>query len=74
MVGRTLHHNRVVRTLGSGGMGDVYAAEDTKLHRGVALNILPAAPADGPQRLARFQREAQAIAAQPSRRGHDLFR
>lgn len=63
MVGTTLNHYRIVRSLGSGGMGEVYAAEDTKLHRLVALKILPAATADDTDRLERFQREAQAIAA-----------
>ena len=63
MVGSTLLHYRIVRALGSGGMGEVYAAEDTKLHRMVAVKILPAATAGDPERLARFRREAQAIAA-----------
>ena len=63
MVGQTLLHYRILRALGSGGMGEVYAAEDTRLHRMVALKILPAAMAGDPERLARFQREAQAIAA-----------
>jgi serine/threonine protein kinase/Tol biopolymer transport system component len=63
MVGTTLLHYRIVRPLGSGGMGEVYAAEDTKLQRTVALKILPPAMADDPDRLARFRREAQAIAA-----------
>jgi Tol biopolymer transport system component len=63
MVGSTLLHYRIVRPLGSGGMGDVYAAEDTKLHRMVALKVLPPSTAADPDRLARFRREAQAIAA-----------
>jgi Tol biopolymer transport system component len=63
MVGTTLLHYRIVRALPSGGMGEVYAAEDTKLHRLVALKILPVAVANDPERLARFRREAQAIAA-----------
>jgi Tol biopolymer transport system component len=63
MVGTTLLHYRIVRPLGSGGMGEVYAAEDTKLHRTVALKILAPAMAGDPDRLARFRREAQAIAA-----------
>ena len=63
MVGTTLLHYRIVRPLGSGGMGEVYAAEDTKLQRVVALKILPPAMAEDPDRLARFRREAQAIAA-----------
>ena len=63
MVGTHLLHYRIVRPLGSGGMGEVYAAEDTKLQRVVALKILPPAMGDDPDRLARFRREAQAIAA-----------
>jgi eukaryotic-like serine/threonine-protein kinase len=63
MVGTTLLHYRIVRPLGSGGMGEVYAAEDTKLHRLVALKILPPAMAADPDRLSRFRREAQAVAA-----------
>jgi Tol biopolymer transport system component len=63
MVGRTLLHYRILSPLGSGGMGEVYAAEDTKLHRKIALKVLPAALAGDAERLARFQREAFAIAA-----------
>lgn len=63
MLGTTLLHYRIVQPLGSGGMGEVYAADDTKLHRRVALKILPASMSADPERLARFRREAQAIAA-----------
>jgi eukaryotic-like serine/threonine-protein kinase len=63
VVGSTLGHYRIVRALGRGGMGEVYAAEDTKLNRLIALKVLPPATAGDPDRLARFQREAQAIAA-----------
>ena len=63
MLGRTLNHYRVVAQLGKGGMGEVYAAEDARLKRRVALKILPAAMAAHPDRRARFEREAQAVAA-----------
>ncbi len=63
MIGRTLAHYEIVGLLGKGGMGEVYVAEDTKLHRRVALKVLPKEMAVDPDRRARFQREAQAIAA-----------
>lgn len=58
-----LGHYRILSPLGKGGMGEVYAAEDTKLHRTVALKILPLAAAADPDRRKRFEREAQAVAA-----------
>jgi Tol biopolymer transport system component len=61
--GDILGHYRVLGPLGKGGMGEVYAAEDTKLHRRVALKILPAVFATDPERRRRFEREAQTIAA-----------
>ena len=63
MVGTTLNHYHVLRKLGEGGMGEIYEAEDTRLHRKVALKILPGAVASDPERRQRFEREAQAVAA-----------
>ena len=53
----------IVGSLGAGGMGEVWRARDTKLNREVALKVLPAAVATDPERLARFKREAQILAA-----------
>src|SRR5205809_5040846 len=61
--GRTLGPYEIVAALGAGGMGEVYRARDTRLERDVAIKVLPARLAGDPQALARFEREAKAVAA-----------
>jgi serine/threonine protein kinase/Flp pilus assembly protein TadD len=63
MIGRVLSHFRIMDQIGAGGMGIVYVAEDTQLHRKVALKLLPDAVAADPQRLERFRHEARALAS-----------
>jgi non-specific serine/threonine protein kinase len=63
VIGRTLSHYKIVAKIGQGGMGEVYLAEDLNLKRRVAVKVLPDAMASDEQRLARFQREAETVAA-----------
>jgi serine/threonine-protein kinase len=63
MIGTRLAHYEITAHLGSGGMGDVYLATDSKLGRSVAIKLLPAAFASDPDRLSRFRREAQLLAS-----------
>ena len=63
MIGRSLSHYKILEKLGSGGMGDVYLAEDEKLRRKVALKVIARGLADDAERRKRFEREARAVAA-----------
>src|SRR6266436_2210200 len=62
-VGDKLGPYEILAPIGAGGMGEVYRARDTKLDRDVAAKVLPAALAQHPGRLARFEREAKVLAA-----------
>src|SRR5512136_3210406 len=63
MIGKTVSHYRIIEKLGTGGMGEVYRAEDTNLHRFVAIKVLPDEFAHDAERLARFQREAEVLSS-----------
>jgi serine/threonine protein kinase len=63
MIGQTLLHYRITDRLGAGGMGEVYRATDTNLNRDVAIKVLPLEVVQDAERLGRFRREAQLLAA-----------
>ena len=63
MIGTKLAHYQITSHLGSGGMGDVYQATDTKLGRSVALKFLPESFAHDADRVTRFEREARVLAS-----------
>ena len=63
MIGETLAHYRITQKIGEGGMGEVYRATDSKLHRDVAIKVISASYATDPERMARFEREAHVLAS-----------
>lgn len=63
MIGQVLSHYTIISSIGSGGMGEVYLAQDSRLDRKVALKILPRAFAEDPERMSRFVREAKSASA-----------
>src|ERR1700683_4275711 len=62
-IGYKLGHYEILAPIGAGGMGEVYRARDTRLKRDVALKVLPDACGRDPERMARFQREAEVLAS-----------
>src|SRR3954462_8975691 len=62
-IGAVIGSYEIIAPIGAGGMGEVYRARDTKLKRDVAIKILPDSFANDPDRLARFQREAEVLAS-----------
>src|SRR5215813_4390570 len=63
MIGTKLAHYEITSHIGSGGMGDVYQAKDSKLGRSVAIKFLPEAFSDDSERVVRFEREARVLAS-----------
>ena len=63
MIGRSLGHYEIIEQIGSGGMGEVYRARDTRLDREIALKVLPTEWSADPERRRRFEREAKSVAA-----------
>ena len=63
MIGKRIAHYSIIEKIGAGGMGEVYRARDSKLNRDVALKLLPEIFSSDPQRMGRFQREAQVLAS-----------
>ena len=63
MIGHLIDHYKIIKKIGSGGMGEIYLAEDTKLERSVALKFLPRHMTEDREARTRFEREAKAAAA-----------
>jgi serine/threonine protein kinase len=72
--GTRLGPYEIVAKIGSGGMGEVYKARDTRLDRDAAIKVLPTEFAADPERLRRFEQEARAVAALPSQHPHPVRR
>jgi len=69
MTEQSIAHYRILEKIGQGGMGEVYRASDTKLHRDVAIKVLPEVFASDPERMLRFSREAQKPSRRPTSAG-----